>query len=131
MRMMFGLCLQKFLQDMTNRSRVYSIGETFEVDGIKGTEKLAAMILDGQLHSQLSFGVRFVAAYTFFGGTPKYPPEDPDRYNKTHNTTVLKVSAVSGTSNTEPCLYPTDAAFHLPVCSVPLHRLHALQLMQF
>lgn len=76
------------MQDVKNRSHIITMGEVLDMDWQNGTIKLAKMVNNGELHSQLSYALYGASGRVFLGpdGTHPYKPAD---------TTLLKV-----------CFYP-------------------------
>jgi hypothetical protein len=79
------LLLQKFMQEMKRRAKILTIGEVLDMDWENGTRRLAAMVNNNMLSSQLQYALYGASARVFLGPDGKHTHE-------TLNTTVLAVS---------------------------------------
>lgn len=76
------------MQEMKRRARILTIGEVLDMDWENGTRRLAAMVNNNMLHSQLQYALYGASARVFLG-------PDGTHTHETLNTTVLAVSAAA------------------------------------
>jgi hypothetical protein len=85
------------MQDMKRHARILTIGEVLDMDWENGTRRLAAMVNNNMLHSQLQYALYGASARVFLG-------PDGVHTHEVANTTILAVSLIYYYSTVEYCV---------------------------
>jgi hypothetical protein len=100
------------MQDMKRRARILTIGEVLDMDWENGTRRLASMVNNNMLHSQLQYALYGASARVFLG-------PDGMHTHEVLNTTVLAVSVgLWGLGTLVAAAYSISRYFQLPAVSL-------------